>query len=330
MKFLVLVSIILFSITVIGYQHSFALQQVAGIIEVDISKGETKSAEWGLISDYSDKVTSIEIHAEGEGAEFLSFPKSIEIQPQQIEFVKITVNIPDDYSGNSVLSPVVIATEYGEAGGPTVINIQMKKTITLAISQPAPVPQVSTDTEVTTESEATPESEPTEAKENTEQPTTKIDESVCGEGTAFKDGKCVAIATPSPTTEQSKGGGCLIATAAFGSEIAPQVQMLREVRDNVLFSTSSGTAFMSAFNNMYYSFSPAVADLERDSPAFREIVKTAITPMLSTMSILNYVDTGSEQEMLGYGIGIILLNIGMYFAIPALVIIKLKNRLQKN
>ncbi len=120
------------------------------------------------------------------------------------------------------------------------------------------------------------------------------------------------------------GNGCLIATAAFGSELAPQVQLLREVRDGVVFSTSTGTAFMAAFNNIYYSFSPTVADWERQNPTFKEVVKAVITPMLSTLSILNYVDVDSEQELLGYGIGVILLNVGMYFVVPALVIAKLR------
>jgi hypothetical protein len=51
--------------------------------------------------------------------------------------------------------------------------------------------------------------------------------------------------------------------------------------------------------------------------------------MLSTLSILNYVNINSDQEMLGYGIGIILLNIGMYFVAPVVIIIKTKNKLQK-
>lgn len=126
------------------------------------------------------------------------------------------------------------------------------------------------------------------------------------------------------TQPPPNGNGCLIATAAFGSELAPQVQLLREVRDGIVFSTSTGTAFMTAFNNIYYSFSPTVADWERQNPAFKQVVKAAITPMLSTLSILNYVDIDSEQELLGYGIGVILLNVGMYFVIPALVIAKLR------
>ena len=49
--------------------------------------------------------------------------------------------------------------------------------------------------------------------------------------------------------------------------------------------------------------------------------------MLASLSILNYVDIDSEAEMLGYGIGVIMLNLGMYFAIPAVVISKwYKNR----
>ena len=55
--------------------------------------------------------------------------------------------------------------------------------------------------------------------------------------------------------------------------MSPQVQLLREIRDNQLMNTESGSAFMSTFNNVYYSFSPAIADMERESPIFKEIVK---------------------------------------------------------
>lgn len=137
--------------------------------------------------------------------------------------------------------------------------------------------------------------------------------------------------TTTKTTNNSKSEktGCLIATAAYGSELAPQVQLLREVRDNVLFGTISGTQFMTAFNAVYYSFSPTISDWERQSPIFKEIVKITISPLLSTLSILNYVDIGSDQQMLGYGIGIILLNIGMYFVVPAIIIVKSKNKIQR-
>jgi len=83
---------------------------------------------------------------------------------------------------------------------------------------------------------------------------------------------------------------------------------------------------MTGFNQFYYSFSPVIADYERENPAFKETVKLALTPLLSSLTLLQYADINSESEMLGYGIGVILLNIGMYFVAPAVVIFNIKNR----
>ena len=157
-----------------------------------------------------------------------------------------------------------------------------------------------------------------EEPEVDEEPVMESSQPVCGPGTVLKNNVCVA--------EQQKGGGCLIATAAFGSEMAPQVQFLREIRDGTVLQTQSGSTFMTGFNQFYYSFSPTIADYERENSAFKETVKIAITPMLTSLAILNYVDIDSEEEMLGYGIGIILLNIGMYFIAPAAIIFKIRNR----
>ena len=128
-------------------------------------------------------------------------------------------------------------------------------------------------------------------------------------------------------SSEAQGGGCLIATAAFGSEMSPQVQFLRELRDNTVLQTESGSAFMSGFNQFYYSFSPAIADYERENPVFKEAVKLTLTPLLTSLALLQYADIDSESEMLGYGIGIILLNIGMYFVAPAVLIMKVRKRI---
>ena len=128
----------------------------------------------------------------------------------------------------------------------------------------------------------------------------------------------------SASNGSQSGGGCLIATAAFGTEMAPQVQFLREIRDNIVLQTESGTSFMTTFNQFYYSFSPTIADYERENPVFKEAVKFAITPLLASLTLLQFADIDSESEMLGYGIGIILLNVGIYFAIPAVFIMKIR------
>jgi len=130
------------------------------------------------------------------------------------------------------------------------------------------------------------------------------------------------VEEPVVATQESEeeGGGCLIATAAYGSELAPQVQLLREIRDNQLMNTESGSAFMSSFNEAYYSFSPYIADMERESPIFKEIVKAGLTPMLSTLAIMENAE--SESEVLGLGLSVIALNLGMYIGLPAFGIIK--------
>lgn len=148
---------------------------------------------------------------------------------------------------------------------------------------------------------------------------------VCGKGTELVNGICKPLKVVEPG---KPGGGCLIATAAYGSELAPQVQFLREIRDNTLLSTSSGMAFMTGFNQLYYSFSPTIADLEREHPLFQETVRVLITPMLSSLSIMTLAEDGSEAQVLGLGISIIVLNLGMYIAAPVVVGLKVHKHLK--
>ena len=152
----------------------------------------------------------------------------------------------------------------------------------------------------------------------------------CGTGTIEQDGICVVDTTyqtekviaEEKSTEE--GGGCLIATATYGSELAPQVQQLRELRDNQLLNTESGIQFMTMFNDVYYSFSPIIADYERENPYFKQAVKIAITPMISSLSLME--NTNSESEVLGIGLSVIMLNIGMYLGIPAVVIVGIRKQ----
>ena len=129
-------------------------------------------------------------------------------------------------------------------------------------------------------------------------------------------------------TKKSDAGGCLIATAAYGTELAPQVQVLREVRENVFLNTELGSAFMLQFNQAYYSFSPAVADAERENGVFRELVKITITPAIYTLGIMAYAD--SEFSVLVLGIIAILLIAGIYIVAPLLAIRIAVNKVRKS
>ncbi|MCH9659196.1 thioredoxin domain-containing protein [archaeon] len=127
---------------------------------------------------------------------------------------------------------------------------------------------------------------------------------------------------------EKEDGGCLIATAAYGTELAPQVQFLREIRDNTVMSTASGAAFMTGFNQLYYSFSPTIADMERENPMFQEAIRVFITPMISTLSILSLAEDGNEFQVFGLGASVIALNLGMYIAAPAIAGFAISKRLR--
>ena len=131
---------------------------------------------------------------------------------------------------------------------------------------------------------------------------------------------------PEVDKEPIGGGGCLIATATYDSELSSQIQYLRHIRDDVVLNTQSGQIFMQVFNNFYYSFSPYVSDLERNNPIFKETVKIVISTLLYSLSILND-KIKSEHEMIFYGIAIISFNILVYFILPFTALDQIKKRL---
>ena len=141
----------------------------------------------------------------------------------------------------------------------------------------------------------------------------------------FSKNASTESAKETTSVKSGNGGGCLIATATYGSEMAPQVQQLRELRDNQLLQTESGSVFMTTFNDVYYLFSPIIADYERENPYFKEAIKLAITPMISTLSLMENAE--SESEVLSIGISVIVLNLGMYLAVPAIVVLGIRKRI---
>jgi M6 family metalloprotease-like protein len=76
---------------------------------------------------------------------------------------------------------------------------------------------------------------------------------------------------------------CIIATVTFGTEVTPEVQLLREFRDHLVLSTHAGSAFMDAFNLWYYSFSPQVADFIVAHEALRGPLRVALYPLLGIL-----------------------------------------------
>jgi len=121
-------------------------------------------------------------------------------------------------------------------------------------------------------------------------------------------------------------GGCLIATAAYGTELAPEVQNLREIR-NKMYETKAGGEVMHAVNDFYYLFSPTVADWERENVIFKETMRLLITPSMASFTILDHQNIDSEEGLIGYVISVVALNVGMYFVAPAIVVLKIRTKL---
>jgi hypothetical protein len=70
--------------------------------------------------------------------------------------------------------------------------------------------------------------------------------------------------------------GCFVATAAYGSALAPEVQELRELRDNVLRRMQWGHDFFADYWSYYYKFSPAIAQAMDADPRMRDVVRWSI------------------------------------------------------
>jgi len=91
------------------------------------------------------------------------------------------------------------------------------------------------------------------------------------------------VTTTTETVPRFLAGRCVIATAAYGSELAPEVQFIRTVRDQVIGSTFCGNAFVKALNNFYYSFSPTAASVVAQNPLLARMVRVLLYPSIAAI-----------------------------------------------
>jgi serine protease len=100
------------------------------------------------------------------------------------------------------------------------------------------------------------------------------------------------ISTSAPVAAGGGGGGCFIATAAFGTPLEKHVQILRDFRDRVLLNSSAGKAFVQ----FYYRTSPAIADKIAPSEGLRFITRAMLMPVIGAAYLI--VHLGMLMTML--------------------------------
>ncbi len=91
------------------------------------------------------------------------------------------------------------------------------------------------------------------------------------------------------STETNAQPKCLIATATYGSEIAPEVTLLRDFRDYAVLRTSAGESFMRVFNAFYYSFSPEVSTFIASQNLVRTGMKIILSPLIDILYVSSLV-----------------------------------------
>ncbi len=140
--------------------------------------------------------------------------------------------------------------------------------------------------------------------------------------------------SPPPTTTPPPQSGCLIVTATLGTEMAPEVIFMRNVRDNMIGSNEVGRILVVNWNNFYYSWSPTIAETISSSEIIRSTSRVLLIPLIaithitafiySTISLLN----PTISSVIAF-LSATVLTIVIYMMIPFYVIHKFYNRIKK-
>jgi hypothetical protein len=89
------------------------------------------------------------------------------------------------------------------------------------------------------------------------------------------------MANFAPSGGGGAGGGCFIATAAYGTPMAAEVQILREFRDEYLLTNPVGQAFV----DFYYKISPPIAEFITEHPSLKPIVRAGLMPAVAMSTV---------------------------------------------
>jgi hypothetical protein len=97
-----------------------------------------------------------------------------------------------------------------------------------------------------------------------------------------------------PSGSSGSGGGCFIATAAYGSYAEGHVITLRSFRDQYLLLHGLGKSVV----NLYYRYSPPLADFIREKGHLRSIARMGLSPLVGASMVLTRINLAEKWPLL--------------------------------
>jgi len=136
------------------------------------------------------------------------------------------------------------------------------------------------------------------------------------------------LITTTMTMTATPARRCIIASVAYGSPFAPEVQLLREFRDGIVMQSFAGGQFMKIFDRFYYSFSTEVAGVVAETPFLQTSIRAIIYPLIASLrastSTLIFLPEMAELTILVLGV-IESALLGVVYASPIVILSKIHN-----
>ena len=124
-----------FLLSFLSVSSVLGLGLTAGTVRIIVDVGSSNSSRFGLLNSGNETVI-VKLRAEGEAAQFLEFPTTLELIPKKLTYVAVTATIPADYDGafGGNITGNIFAVQEGTPGQ-VQINVQARKAVQILIPE---------------------------------------------------------------------------------------------------------------------------------------------------------------------------------------------------